>query len=212
MLAFSKLPTQEVCNAAKLLPFIINTMTNQKTKQNYLSDNFFEAIRDLGTKSSKKPASKKPLSGEIQPNQFQDFEAQLLERERQTRAKERTHFEYVKRQERLVFSRKQEEIKAQIEAIQEELKKLIEEAGGLAQEVEVAVEQVVVNPGVYHLNFFDKLRQLMILLRKKVADSKTWMHATNSRAKSRSFFWGQVGKSGTKFLLSQERYMSTQAG
>jgi hypothetical protein len=204
---------------------------NKKQNQQHRSDNFFEAFRELGRQTAKdatsaasgvasdmlsqiSSGSRSPqtLSGELTPDQPFDYEKELVKREKEAQKKAQTHFEYQKRQEKLVFSRKQEEIKAQITAIQEELKKLISEAAGLAKEVEVAVEQSVVNPGIYHLNYFDKLRQLLILLRKKVADSRTWMHTVNSRTKRRSYFWGQVQKSGTKFLLSQERYMSTQAG
>lgn len=206
-------------------------MNKKKQKQAYQSDSFFEALRELGNqtaKSSKDAVSgigsdmvrqvtpggltRQPISGEIRPNESFSIEEEIIRRVEERRRQERAHFEYVRRQEKLVFSRKQEEIKAQITAIQEELKKLIGEAAGLAQEVEVAVEQAVVEPGVYHLNFFYKLRQLLILLRKKIADSKTWMHQVNTRSKRRSFYWAQVKKSGTKFLLSQERYMSTQAG
>lgn len=205
-------------------------MTNNNKKQtNLRSDSFFEAFRELGKDTARTgkdtvrnmtsdmigqvmPGSRQPLSGEIRANQAVDFEAEIVRREQEARKKERAHFEYVKRKEQLVFSRKQEEIKAQIEAIQEELKKIIGEASELTSEVELAVEQSIVNPGIYHLNFFNKLRQILILLRKKITDSKTWMHTVNSRAKHRSFFWAQVSKSGTKYMLSQERYMSTQAG
>ncbi|HKZ34580.1 MAG TPA: DUF5660 family protein [Patescibacteria group bacterium] len=205
-------------------------MNKQKKQQNFQSDNFFEAFRDLGNQAVKTgrdaaagiagdmarqvlPGSGiGSMSGELKPNQPLSFEQEFQRREEEARRKEFAHLEYARRQEMLVFSRKQEEIKTQIEAIQEELKKLVGEAVGLAQEVEMAVEQSIVDPGVYHLNFFDKLRQTLILLRKKVADSHTWMHTVNSRSKQRSFFWAQVGQSGTKFMLSQERYMSTQAG
>lgn len=204
---------------------------NSKTKQNqnYRSDNFLEAFRELGkqTANTAKDAvtgvasdvanqlsgkSPNQPSGEFNQNQSFNFEQQLLNREKESLKKARIHHEQIRRQEKLVFSRKEEQIKAQISAIQEELKKLIKEAVGLAQEVEVAVEQSIVNPGIYHLTFFDKLRQLLILLRKKVHDSRTWMHQVNARSASRKGYWGKVKQSGTKFMLSQERYMSTQAG
>ncbi|MCH7951489.1 hypothetical protein IH980_01955 [Patescibacteria group bacterium] len=206
-------------------------MNKPKKQQNYQSDTFFEAFREIGGKtavSSKDAIAsiagdmvsqvtlgggvRQPISGELRPDESLNLEAEIRRRAEEASRRERSHFEHRSRKEKLVYSRKQEEITAQIKAIQEELKKLIEEASGLAQEIEVAVQQVVVDPGVYHINFFDKLRQMIILLRKKVADSKTWMHTANARAKQRSFFWAQVGKSGTKFMLSQERTVSTQAG
>lgn len=204
-------------------------MNKPKKQQNYQSDSFFEAFRELGSQTARAgrkaaasiagdmvrqvtPGLNQPMSGELRPNQPFSLEDEIRRREQAAVREERSRLQQIHRKEELIFSRKQEEIKREIEAIQEELKKLIGEATGLAQEMEIALEQNVVEPGVYHLNFFDKLRQLLILLRKKVADSHTWMHTVNSRSEHRSFFWGQVGKSGTKFMLSQERYMSTQAG
>ena len=206
-------------------------MNKPKAQQPYQSDNFFEAFRELGNQTVRTgrdgiadtamdmvsqiatgTVRHQPLSGELRPNQPIDIEEEILRREEEAVQKERLHFQHVRRQEELVYSRKEEEIKLEMKAVQDELKKLIGEASGLSQEVEIAVEQVVVEPGKYHFNFFHKLRQTLVLLRKKIADSQTWMHSVNSRAQARSFFWSQVGKSGTKYMLSQERYMSTQAG
>jgi len=206
-------------------------MNKPKTQQTYRSDNFFEAFRELGNQTAKTGGNlisdtaadivtqlsggipkHKQFSGELRPNQFLDIETEIRRRNEESIQKERLHFQHLRRQEQLVYSRKQEEIRLQIKAIQEELKKVIVEAAGLAKEIEVAAIQEVVDPGVYHLNFFDKLREMLVLLRKKIADSRTWMHTVNVRAKQRSFFWAQVGASGTKFMLSHERYMATQAG
>lgn len=208
-------------------------MADTKKQQNYKSDTFFEAFRDLGELGQQTARTLKNdllkgtvadawndmlhgessrKSGELRPYQPLEFPDELSRHELEARNRERHQLIQLRRKEQLVYSRKREEIERQIKAIQEELKKILGETSELAQEFEVAVEQVIVEPGVYHLNFFDKLRQLLILLRKKISDSKTWMHTTNVRSKQRSFYWGQVVQSGTKFLLSQERYMSTQAG
>ncbi len=210
-------------------------MNNKKKQNNFRSDSFFEAFRELGggTRQAAKDAAMgiggdmirqvtqknwtpQPLSGEISMGEHLDIDIEIQRREKDIIKKERSHLEYVRREEQLVFNRKEEQLKEQIKSIQEELKKelekLAEEAGGLVGELEIAVEQTIVSPGTYHLNFFDKIRQLFILLRKRVHESKTWMHTVNSRSSHRSFYWGSVGKSGTKFMLSQERYMSTQAG
>ena len=147
-------------------------MNKPKTQTNYQSDNFFEAFRELGNQTVRNGADavtdaasdvisqistfaqRQPVSGELRPGQSLDIETEIRRREEDAIRSERMHFQHLRRQEQLVYSRKQEEIKLQINAIQEELKKLIGEAAGLAAEVEVAVEQMVVNPGVYHINFF----------------------------------------------------------
>ena len=82
----------------------------------------------------------------------------------------------------------------------------------LSGEVKKATLQAVVEPGTYHETFFDRIRKLIELARKKLAESETWMQIFNNRSQKRSHYWGQVKKSGTKYMLSQERYMATQVG
>jgi len=121
-------------------------------------------------------------------------------------------FQQVRPVEKLVFNQADQEIKLQVTATQEELKKLALSTQNLAKEVETAAVQTPVNPGIYHLNFFERLRQKIILLKKKIDESATWLGEFNQRSAKRNYYWAQVKKSGTKFMLSQERYMATQAG
>jgi hypothetical protein len=73
--------------------------------------------------------------------------------------------------------------------------------------------QAPVSPGIYHRHFFAQLKSFIQDIRRRVQDSKHWLAVANSRASKRQgFFWGQAQKSGTKFLLSQERYMATTTG
>lgn len=153
-----------------------------------------------------------PKSGALSPDQKLDF-AKILEEEK-TKTKEVVggFYERTRSREKLVFSQKEEEVKIQIKALREEIKKLISLTQEVAQETEkVALEEVVM-PGTYHLNFFEKIRNLLALARKRIEESRTWLSFCKSRAKKRSHYWAQVKKSGTKFMLSQERYMSTQMG
>lgn len=109
--------------------------------------------------------------------------------------------------------RKQEAaIKEQIKSIQEEVQLLAREAGQFTQEIQVASFQAVRSPGVYHQNFFSHLRSVIMAIRKRVADSRHWLAEYNGRARKKSHYWGQVQKSGTKYMLSAERYMVTSTG
>ena len=84
--------------------------------------------------------------------------------------------------------------------------------GELGKEVQVATMQSVVNPGNYHRNFFETLRNLIQTLRLKVTESRNWVAASNARAKQKKGYWAQAKTSGTKFTLSSERYMVTSTG
>ena len=180
------------------------------------SNKFLEILRGLEAKPSQQASSSdysQKQSGELKPNQTLTFEEtkKAIQKERFFR-KAQGEFWDLRRQENLLFTRNERETRLQVEAIQEELKKLALSTKNLTKEVEIAAKQVPVEPGVYHLNFFEKLRQSLVFLRKKVEESATWLAAFNQRAKKRNYYWGQVKKSGTKFMLSQERYMSTQFG
>jgi hypothetical protein len=194
------------------------------------SDSFLEALRDLGggvvdsathdlaegmAESAAGQIMDRPKkTGRLAPNEAIDLNkirSQETRRERK-RFQFTQEFADLRRQEKMIFTRKEQQTKLQIKAIQEELKKLAESTESLAQEVKVATMQVSVEPGVYHLAFLERLRQFIALFRKRIEESRSWLSLANQRAKRRSHYWAQVKKSGTKFMLSQERYMATQAG
>lgn len=114
--------------------------------------------------------------------------------------------------ERLIFHQAEQETKLQIQALQAELKKLAESTGKLTREVAVAVSQPPIHSGPYHVSFLEKLRYWLVLLKKRIDESTTWLSEFNQRSKKKNYYWSQVKKSGTKFMLSQERYMTNQAG
>lgn len=119
----------------------------------------------------------------------------------------------VRPQENLIFSQKEKEVTRQIEAILAELAKLAKTVNEtLTSEIKNVVSTPVVTPGVYHLNFFEKIKQTLILLRKKVEHAATWAAEGNRRSKKMGYYRAQVQKSGTKFMLSQERTTATQTG
>ena len=192
--------------------------SNKKSsKKKGISDNFLEVLRELGEGTIDTTVDQitgRKRSGELKPDEtieLEQFARETVEREKFTQEFEQEILG-LRHREKLVYTKEQQEIKLQIKAIQDELKKLAESTQGLAKEVEIAAKQVPVEPGVYHLTFFEKLRQIIIQFRQRIEDSRTWLAASNQRAKRRNYYWSQVKKSGTKFMLSAERYMSTQAG
>ncbi|MCJ7827918.1 DUF5660 domain-containing protein, partial [Patescibacteria group bacterium] len=116
------------------------------------------------------------------------------------------------KQEQKLRRESQQEVTLQIQALRTELIELVKSVKNMSREVEVAAMQAPVEPGVYHLIFFEQLRETIVFLTKSLKESFNWLAVCNRRAKKRSHYWSQVQKSGTKFMLSQERYMATQAG
>jgi len=192
--------------------------TKKKKKTGPKYQNFVEAFKDIGS-SIGKAVTQDVIKDTAQnqpnlPTSQEDFkfEDYLNQQERKIRAQERAHFETIRREEKIIYSREQQQVKIQIETLQTQIKELGQEQIGLIKEVQQASFQAVVNPGVYHQNFFERLIHLIKIAKKKVAESRTWLHLHNHRAQKRGYYWQNVKKSGTKFMLSHERYMATQAG
>ena len=196
-----------------------------KKKKPVSTNNFLEKLRELGGGLGKSVAQDviegipstalnqimgKKRTGTLKPNETLSLE-EIKERE-QTRQRLSKEFFQIRQEERLIFKQEEQQTRLQIKAIQEELKKLAISTEGLAREVEIAAKLEPVKPGVYHLNFFERLKQAIVLFRKKIEKSATWLSLFNQRAKKRSYYWAQFHKSGTKFMLSAERYTSTSTG
>jgi len=207
----------------------------KKKKTSQKPVNFIEALKDI-SQSSKKQAREasvgvaktameqlagrvqKPIdeSGELKPGGSIDFE-QLQQaqeqREKQIVKKERMRYQQRIERETLVFHEKQEQAKMQIASLQQELAKIASAAGNVSQEIKKATLKRAVEPGTYHENFFERIKRLLQRAKENIAKSGLWLKEFNRRGKKKGpFYWRQVKKSGTKYMLSQERYMATQVG
>jgi len=185
----------------KMDPFL----TAKKQKSGPKHQNFLEAFKDSGITKAQ------PQSNQASAEAF-NFEEFLNQQEKRIRQQERGRFESIRREEQIIFSREKNQIKVQIETIQTQIKELAKEQVGLMEEVDQAAFQAIVNPGVYHQSFFERLLHLIKLARKKVVESRTWLQLQNHRSQKQAGYWQKVKTSGTSFMLSGERTVSTQAG
>jgi hypothetical protein len=157
----------------------------------------------------------KPTSGTLHPSESVSLDAlQRAEADgaRKAESMYNARLSAMREEERARLLRQEAQNREQIKVIQEEIRLLAKSSGELSIEVETATYQATLNPGVYHKNFFSHLKSLLVAIRKKVVDSRHWLAEHNTRARKKGFYWGQVQKSGTKFMLSAERYMVTSTG
>ena len=99
--------------------------------------------------------------------------------------------------------------------IQKESKRVEEAAVNLSQELASSVAEENLFPhqaSQEHLSFLENLLKTLRVFREKIEDSQVWLAASSQRQSRRNFFWGQVKKSGSKFLLSSDRTPATQTG
>lgn len=102
-------------------------------------------------------------------------------------------------------------IKEKLETIRVELKTLAVSIKKFNSQVERAIEDIPAHPGIYHVNFLERLRGVIETLRQNIEDGGSWLALWTSRKKKKAY-WGLYKKHGTSFGLSSERNVSTQAG
>ncbi len=105
-----------------------------------------------------------------------------------------------------------QELEVKIQEIVIELKQLM----NVSQEIQIQFKDIVsqpeiVNPGKYHVSFFEWVLHLIRAARLKVEDSSAWLAASQSK-KAKKGYWGMFKKHGTSFGLSNERVVATQTG
>jgi len=193
---------------------------SKKKQTHYKNDNVLEALSSVPSSVGSNTVSEvgkigsdivasllgsTPRSGDLEPNQVIELGGKQPE---QAGASPVYRVEAQPRPNMDVIEM---ETKKQVDAIRAELKALMASLKNLHQEVATTVAQEVVNPGVYHINFYEQLRTFIKVLRQQIEDSRTWLAAFSARKKKMGY-WGMLKKHGTTFGLSNERSLATSAG
>lgn len=184
------------------------------------NDSILESLRSLGSGVGKTIA--KDLTGKVASDALSSLFGAPVKRQGELRPNaplnmrpERAPFPGFRRPEitpRAPFvAREEPHLKEQIEAIRGELKALASSIQNLNSQIQNTIMEVPVDPGVYHKNFFERLRSVLRILREQIDDSSSWMSLYNGR-KQKKGYWNSYKKHGTSFGLSNERTMATQAG
>lgn len=110
--------------------------------------------------------------------------------------------------------RESREIIYKLNGIIDEIKRLATASTVLEKEITEATGQTIVNPGKYHLNFFEWLLIEIRQARIQVEDASSWAATLGSKhgKRQKSGYWNKYKEQGTKFGLSGERSVSTQTG
>ncbi len=105
-----------------------------------------------------------------------------------------------------------QETEVRMQEILIEIKSLTKSSKQLERKVAVEViEQGIADPGVYHMNFLDRVLSSLRDVRETVEDSLAWFNALRSKKASRQY-GALAKKKGTSFTLSSERVVATQTG
>jgi hypothetical protein len=184
-----------------------STSSDMKKEAGKLSQDFLDQL--LGVKKSKKNYSGEIMAGEsIEMNDVMTGKHEEIIRQKR-------QFEFIanlQAEDKERIEKRTNELRVQMKAIQEEILVISKQTQNLAEEIKVASMQVVVDPGEYHIMFFEKLLEFITSFRKKIDSAETWLRSVNKRA-SKKNMWGQnYKKKGSSYLLSSEHYLQRSAG
>ena len=112
-----------------------------------------------------------------------------------------------------VYSAKDKQVEKQIEEIRRELQALAKQIVKYDQNVTQAIQTQVVTPGVYHISFFEHIKQIIALIRKNVTEANSWLSVFKKRGAQKGWaFWANTKKGGTSYLMSGEHAAARSAG
>lgn len=213
-------------------PLNSSSAAKSKTKAT-INNSFAESMRDMGgsvMKSIKNDVVKgtaqsifDQLLGSTKTGQAPstsetsapDLEAFIAEREQQAaeqaKSQERAFHVHKAQESKVLFSYADENLRKEIDGVRQELQMLVATMGKVEQQIEKAMMDNIVDGGLYHLNYFQKLKTWIKFMRKSLEDGGAWLQMSSSR-KSKGHYWKQVGKSGTKYSMSSERNVQMGAG
>ena len=146
------------------------------------------------------------MSGELKPGESVDINAQQKEKSKQPQI-DRS----LLNEEKARVQQRTNELRMQIKALMDEVKALADSTADLGNELKIAAMQAPVDPGVYHVQFLEKLISFIKSFRKKIESASVWLHTANQRAQKKNY-WSMYKKHGAKFLLSGEHYLTRSAG
>ena len=172
-----------------------------------------------GMKPKKKPNVQKIPSMEALDSQkgssnlvYEKGKNQLEKLESRYKEKIAFHTQRVRREEKELYSKKNKERQDEIAILKQEVEAISKQTKDLSQELQIAVEQKVINPGASDVSFIQALIRTVLQFRKKIEAASLWLSQTNQKRNKKGAFWGNVKKSGTQYLTSSEHYVSRSAG
>lgn len=181
---------------------MFNQGSKNQSSQNPSVQSFLESLRQQPSHADSPDTS--PFSS------FEKFQ----EKKRLEEQRKAEFFQSRTREFHEVYSLKKRQEENKVKQIHEQIKQMTKSMRKLKKEVDVAVQENLTeeNAGIQQESFLDHIKIMLDLLKRQIDSSQTWLHVFNQRSKKKSYYWGQVKKSGSSFMLSNERSVATSVG
>lgn len=205
---------------------------NKKNQTLITRQNVVESIKDLGGGAASQtadfikdtsadfirellglPKTNIKRSGELtQGQQIEINDVLSGKEEKRSQAQKQINFERRLLEEESATSlEKGRTLKIQLQAVMQEVQKVAQSTENLAENTQVSMLSAPVEPGVYHVRFFENLLTFLRSFRERIDLASTWMESANKRAEKKNY-WATYKKNGSSFLLSPDHYLSRSAG
>ncbi len=153
-------------------------------------------------------------SGEILPGEsleMKDLFTGKKQEEENTRLLIQTE-RRLRQEENVYIEKRVQELRVQIQAIHKEVVQIAKATPELSREVEIAAIQAPSSPSTYELFFLTHIFEFLKSFRKKIENANIWLQTANKRAHKKNVWGANYNKSGAKYLLSGEHYLTRSAG
>ncbi|HUC94676.1 MAG TPA: DUF5660 family protein [Candidatus Saccharimonadales bacterium] len=206
--------------------------TKKKSAQAITRQNVLESLKDLGSGATNqagdflkdtsedflkellglsKPKVKR--SGEINPGESLQMNEVISGKEEENKhLRAQISLErQLSADEKRVSQEKSGELKVQLQALMQEVQKVAASTQNLAEVTQVSMMTAPVEPGIYHISFFQNVLEFLQSFRKRIDYAATWLQSSNKRAEKKNY-WSMYKKKGSSFLLSPDHYLQRSAG
>ncbi|MFA5750233.1 MAG: DUF5660 family protein [Candidatus Shapirobacteria bacterium] len=117
-------------------------------------------------------------------------------------------------QEQAIFiNNHDEEVEQTIKQLRLEIKKLSEDTEDLDIQVQQTIFQDTFEINQYQLNFFERIKRLIINFRQNINKANIWLESFNHKKSKRNAFWNKAKSKngGEQYLMSSEHSASRSA-
>lgn len=201
------------------------------TAKPYVKDSLIESLRDMGRGVAKTVKSDlaggiandalsslfgTPKTGQMRPGEGINIDSKspspaYPEHPPHNFGRREQYFSQYSQEAIARLHHQEKEVTHKIEEIRLELKALIATLKVVDQDIQQAADSGIVDPGIYHLTFLDRLKTILKLIRQNLHESRSWLAVMRSKKKQRTY-WALYKKKGTEFGLNPDRVVATQVG
>jgi len=182
--------------------------SKQDPKKNFNKNNN-EVLKDFSDSSVKKSETK--LFGTLFPGQS----IEVNKKETTTNISWNREFltKSATKEQAIFVNQHSQEVEKAINELRLEIKNLIKTTENLNQEITQSTEQNIADFSEYQLNFFQRIKMIVINFRQNITEASVWLESFNHKKNKKNAFWNKAKSKngGEQYLMSNEHSASRSA-